>query len=98
MSDRNYPYSAWLLTRNFQPLEIELVGPGYGNSTCERTRSGRNYDLAELFASPEAAIACGEERLAVLAQELARRQASLDKRRVALLRHKQIIRSGAVAR
>ncbi|WP_213881890.1 hypothetical protein [Pseudomonas sp. dw_358] len=89
MSDRTYPYTAWLLTRNFQPLEIELVAPGYGTSTRERTQSGRNYELSELFASREAAIACGEERLALLSAELAKRQASLDKRRVALLRHKQ---------
>jgi len=88
MSLRIYPYRAWLLTRNFQPLEIELVGPGYANSAYDRTQAGRNYPLDELFASKDAAIACGEGKLDALTAELSRRQACLEKRRVQLQRHK----------
>lgn len=88
MSDRTYPYRAWLLTRNFQPLEIELVGQGYANSFYDRTQAGRNYHVDELFASKAAAIECGEVKLAGLEAELVKRQACLHKRQMELQRHK----------
>lgn len=88
MSDRTYPYSAWLLTRNFHPMEVELVGPGYADSTCDRTQSGRNYQTNELFQTKAEAIACGERKLAVQVGELAKRKACLLKRKRELQQHK----------
>ncbi|WP_027980599.1 hypothetical protein [gamma proteobacterium L18] len=88
MRERIYPYTAWLLTRSFQPLQIELIGPGYAASGYDRTESGRNYHVDELYPSLAAAIACGEGKLAELAADIAKRQASLDKRRDALARFK----------
>lgn len=88
MRNRTYPYRAWLLTRNFQPVEIELVGPGYANSAYDRTLTGRNYHVTELFPTKAAAIVCGEKKLAVLAAALEKRQEGLFKRQIELQRHK----------
>jgi hypothetical protein len=88
MSTRTYPYTAWLLTRNFQPLEIELVGQGYANSSYDRTQSGRNHHVDELFPTKAAAIACGESKLADLTADLVKRQACLVRRQIELQRHK----------
>lgn len=88
MSDRTYPYSAWLLTRNFQLLEVELVGQGFANSAYDRTDKGRNYHVDELFLTKAEAVAFGEAKLAALAGELERRQEGLMKRRLELQRCK----------
>ncbi|MFJ4144726.1 hypothetical protein [Pseudomonas sp. NPDC089734] len=96
MDTRTYPYTAWLLTRNFQPREIELVGPGYVNSAYDRTRSGRNYEVSELFPTRKAAIAFGESKLKALASDLARRVDCLERNWAELGRHKRS-RARAVA-
>lgn len=88
MSDRTYPYTAWLLTRNFQLLEVELVDQGFANSAYDRTDKGRNYHVDELFLTKARAIAFGEAKLATLAKELERRQRGLLKRRLELQRCK----------
>ena len=88
MSERTYPYKAWLLTRSFQPLEIELVARGYIGSAYDCTEAGRNYHIKDLYPSKEAVIAYGERRLAELAEELAKQNLNLEKRRCELLRHK----------
>lgn len=88
MSDRTYPYTAWLLTRNFQLLEVELVDQGFANSAYDRTDKGRNYHVDELFLTKARAIAFGEAKLAALAEELERRQRGLLKRRLELHRCK----------
>lgn len=88
MSDRTYPYSAWLLTRNFQLLEVELVGQGFASSAYDRTDRGRNYHVAELFLTKAEAVAFGEAKLEALAWELEKRQEGLLKRRLELQRCK----------
>ena len=88
MNDRTYPYRAWLLTREYQPLEIELVGRGYIDSAHDRTESGRNHPIGDLFPTKAAAVADGEQKLAALAVELARKLAHVRKRRLVLERHR----------
>lgn len=91
MSDRTYPYTAWLLTRNLQLLQVELVDQGFAGSAYDRTESGRNYPVDRLFASKASAIACAETKLDELADELARRQTSLHQRQAELQRHKDVL-------
>lgn len=88
MNERTYPYKAWLLTRSFEPKEVELVARGFTSSVYDRTHSGRNYHIDELHPSLEAAIACGESRLVELTEELSRRLSTLEKRRDQLQRFK----------
>lgn len=88
MRGRTYPYKAWLLTRNYEPVEVELVGLGYIDSTHDCTHSGRNHPMDELFPTKDAAIAHAEDKLAAMADHLAKRQAWLYQRQTELQRHK----------
>lgn len=89
MQQRTYPYIAWRLTRTFQVLQVELVAGGIYGSGYDRTHSGHNYPVSELYPSKDDAIAEGERRLQALEAEIARRQANLDRRRRELLEQRQ---------
>lgn len=81
MQKRDYPYTAWRLTRTFQVLELELVASGFPGSAFDRTESGRTYPVDELHPSREAAIVEGEKRLKKLAAEISKRRATLKRGR-----------------
>lgn len=88
MRSRIYPYTAWLLTRNYEPVEVELVGQGYLDSTHDRTDAGRNLHVNELFSTKDAAIAHAENKLAEMAENLIKRQAWLQRCQTGLQRYK----------
>ncbi|MCS3472124.1 hypothetical protein M2401_005888 [Pseudomonas sp. JUb42] len=77
MSGRIYPYTAWLLTRTFAVVKVELVGTT-GSGQHERTAKGKWYLPDCLFASREQAIEHGRLRIEAARAEIARRQAALD--------------------
>lgn len=85
MKQRAYPYVAWRLTRAFQIVQVELVAGGIYGSGYDRTETGHNYPVSELYTSKDDAIAEGERRLDKVAADLARRHASWERKRRELL-------------
>lgn len=75
--ERSYPYTAWLLTRTFAVVEVELVGTT-GSGQHERTAKGKWYLPDCLFESREQAIEHGRLRIDAAKAEIARRIAALD--------------------
>ncbi|NPS81517.1 hypothetical protein [Pseudomonas aeruginosa] len=53
MSERTYPYKAWILQPSFKPKEVELVKPyvGWGAHYGDETASKKVYRLDEIFPS-----------------------------------------------
>ena len=85
MQQRTYPYVAWRLTRTFQVVKVELVAGGIYGSAYDRTETGHNFPISELYPSKDEAIAEGERRLEILAADIAKRQANWERRRRELL-------------
>lgn len=81
MSERTYPYKAWVLMPSFKPKEVELVEKYSAYYTeYDQAAGGKSYHLSELHHSKSAAIAEGRERAAKQSADLAKKQASLAKR------------------
>ncbi|WP_159985334.1 hypothetical protein [Pseudomonas sp. Irchel 3E13] len=53
MQQRTYPYVAWRLTRTFQVVKVELVAGGIYGSAYDRTETGHNYPISELYPSKD---------------------------------------------
>lgn len=87
MTDRTYPYTAWVLQRSFAPKEVELVkeyrafgGLDYGDITA----SGKFYATSELFKSKRDAVDAGWRRVDEQSMRVAKAGARLLKCKAAL--------------
>jgi hypothetical protein len=76
---RTYPYTAWVLTRSFAVVEVELAGPT-ADGQHERTIKGKWYAPDVLFESHEAAVEEGRARIETARLEIARRAAVLEEK------------------
>ena len=79
MNARTYPYTAWVLTRSFVVVEVELVGPT-ADGQHERSAKGKWYTPDSLFQSHEAAVEAGRARIETARAEIARRAAVLEEK------------------
>lgn len=86
MSNRTYPYQAWVLMPSFKPSEVTIEGPYHKYWSHERdvTSSGKSYALTELYPNKDAAIDAGSILLDKQEAALSKKQANIDKRREAL--------------
>lgn len=76
---RTYPYTAWVLTRSFVVLEVELIGPT-ADGLNERSAKGKWYAPDTLFHSHAAAVSAGRMRIEAARAEIARRAAVLEEK------------------
>lgn len=74
-----YPYSAWVLTRSFAVLEVEIAGRT-ADGQHERTIKGKWYAPDTLFTSHDAAVKAGRARIEMARAEIARRAAVLEEK------------------
>lgn len=76
---RIYPCTAWVLTRSFVVVEVEVVGPtADGQNEC--SIKGKWYAPDTLFASHDAAVEAGRARIETARAEIARRAAVLEEK------------------
>lgn len=85
MSEKSYPYQAWVLTPGFKPKQVTLTKPyrwqsGHG----DETDSGKVYHFSEIYPDLEAAITAGWEKVDAQQADIDKRQERLDKRKTAL--------------
>ena len=86
MSDKDYPYPAWVLTPSFKTIEVTIVckkAYSFG-STYLKTESGKEYLRSEVHQTKQAAIAAGRAALDGQQAALDKKQANIIKRRAAL--------------
>ena len=76
---RSYPYTAWVLTRSFVVLEVELVGPT-ADGQNDRSIKGKWYAPDSLFDSHDAAVEAGRSRIEQARAEIARKSAVLEEK------------------
>ena len=79
MNTRTYPYTAWVLTRSFVVVEVQLVAPT-ADGLNERSSKGKWYAPDTLFRSREAAVDAGRMRIQIARAEIARRAAVLEEK------------------
>jgi hypothetical protein len=79
MNGRIYPYTAWVLTRSFAVLEVELVA-ATADGQHDRTIKGKWYEPDSLFHSHEAAVDAGRARIDSARAEIVRRAAMLEEK------------------
>lgn len=79
LNTRIYPYTAWVLTRSFVVVEVEVVGPT-ADGQNERSIKGKWYAADTLFSSHDAAVEAGRARIETARAEIARRAAVLEEK------------------
>lgn len=87
MSERTYPYKAWVLQPSFKPKEVELVehyGSWRGDDYGDMTASKKIYRRDEIFASKAEAIEEGWRRVEKQEADLGKKQESLNKKKTEL--------------
>lgn len=87
MSKRQYPRQAWVLQPSFKPKEVAVVRPYSTWNSSEEwdvVEGGKSYHKDSLFPSVAAAIANGREQVEKQRLDIAKRQATLEKRIAAL--------------
>lgn len=82
MSEKTYPYQAWVLMPSFKPKEVELVARA--RLDWEESSTGKWYHHTELHPSKAEAIAAGWEKIRIQQADIDKRQAKLNKRIVEL--------------
>lgn len=89
MSERTYPYKAWVLMPSFKPVEVELIASYSGfwskSQSFEKTATGKVYEIGtELFPNKAAAIAAGRKKIDEQQADIAKRLERINKRIAAL--------------
>lgn len=82
-----FPYTGWVLTPGFTPKQEKFVQPyGFGGEQTEwhRTEKHKLVHFGSIYASKEAAICAGNQRLRDQQAALDKKQANINKRRAAL--------------
>jgi len=83
MSERTYPYKAWVLMPSFKPAEVELVS-NYG-LYYDETAKGKIYHIKHsLYPTKAAAIAAGRKKIDEQQADIAKRLERINKRIAAL--------------
>lgn len=84
MSARQYPRQAWVLLPSFKPKEVTIIEKAHPYSSMfsdwDKAEGGKTYHVDKLHPSITAAIADGREQVKKMAADIAKRQASMEKR------------------
>jgi hypothetical protein len=81
MSDRTYPYTAWVLTPSYNVKQIEVTKCyGYPHREHDVSSTGKLYHISDLYKSRGDAIRAGFDRCDAQQVDLRKRQERLDKR------------------
>ncbi len=83
MSERTYPYKAWVLQPSFKPAEVELVC-NYGLHHDEAAKGKIYHVERSLYPTKAAAIAAGREKIDEQRADIAKRIERINKRAAAL--------------
>lgn len=61
MSERSYPYEAFVVGSTGKVNRVKIVGPAFRHSwpNWDKSESGRNYGIDSLHPTKESAIAAG---------------------------------------
>lgn len=78
MSEKTYPYQAWVLMPSFKPKEVELVARA--RLDWEESSTGKWYHHTELHSSKAEAIAAGWEKIKIQQADIDKRRENLNKR------------------
>lgn len=87
MPTHSYPFYAWVLTKDYEPRKVELVGPVSGPFGNHVTATGRRYSNPELHGCKTRAVIWARSRLAKQQQELVDRAAQLERRKQELAKY-----------
>jgi hypothetical protein len=82
MSEKTYPYQAWVLMPSFRPkLETFVCRVSYGD---DESQSGKWYMPSSIYETKADAIAAGRKILIEQQAKIDKRQANLNRRKAAL--------------
>lgn len=87
MTKRQYPRQAWVLQPSFKPKEVTVTKPYSTWNKSEEwdvTEGGKSYHKDSLFPSMSVAITNGRDLVEKQRADIAKRQATLEKRIAAL--------------
>ncbi len=79
MKEREYPFTAYVLTPSMSIKRIELVSEGWHLGLHE-TRERRSYLERELYDTRQAAVSAGRTKLNEQRSKLQKQQSNLEKR------------------
>lgn len=80
MSERTYPYKAWVLTQGFNPKQVEIVRDGGRHYSEYLTNAaGKTYHEADVFATRGEAIRAGFALCDTQQADIRKRQERLEK-------------------
>ena len=88
MSTRSYPFSAWVLTKNFEPVRVELVR--LAGIDKHETARGRRYSNPALHVCKKSAVHWARRTLVRQEQHLKERAEQLERRKLELAKHADI--------
>lgn len=78
MSEKTYPYKAWVLMPSFKPkLETFVLKTSYGH---EESQTGKWYRPCDIYETKADAIAAGRETAREQQADIDKRQAKLNRR------------------
>jgi hypothetical protein len=85
MSNKSYPYDAWVLTPSFKPKQVKFNEPcRYGEHYGDSTESGKVYHHSEIYPDLKSAITAGWGKVEIQQADIDKRQERLDKKKIAL--------------
>lgn len=87
MTERTYPYQAWVLKPSFKPalVTIERAYKSYSSpNQWDVAEGGKLYSMSELFPTQERAIEVGWQRIHEMEAKLEKTIDSISKKRAAL--------------
>ena len=88
MSTRSYPFSAWVLTKDFELIKVELVR--LGSFSKHVTAGDRRYSDAELHGCKKRAVLWARRAVEKHEQHLKERADQLERRKLELAKHADI--------
>lgn len=84
MSARQYPRQAWVLLPSFKPKQVTVTSRSHPHSCMfadwDWADDGKSYHFEKLHPSLAAAIASGREQVTKMAADIAKRQATMERR------------------
>jgi hypothetical protein len=85
MSTRSYPFSAWALTKDYEPIKVELVR--LGPFSKHVTARGRCLSDPELHGCKKRAVLWARRAVEKQEQYLKERGEQLERRKLELAKH-----------
>lgn len=87
MSEKEYPFKAWVLTPSFAPKEIELVEGSTTVAGYHITASNKYYHESQLFETKRNAVADGWIKISEQQSALDKRVQGIAKKKATLTKH-----------